>query len=185
MYTRATIDNNQPVLDANGNITGFGIGGATGEPIYGVADDGFGGTIGDAPSDTFSVNFDWAILDKLGIFGRYNYGSTSIKPTNPTLDNGEINAQAFQAGIAFPDLLKEGALGTLSFLIPFDVLDGEEFLVSGSGDGGTQYEFEANYNFPVNDNLSILPAFYLIANPNNFEDNPNIYVGNVRMQFKL
>ncbi|MGL5075052.1 MAG: carbohydrate porin, partial [Waterburya sp.] len=92
---------------------------------------------------------------------------------------------AFQAGIAFPDLLKEGALGTLSFIIPFDVLDGEEFLVSGSGDGGTQYEFEANYDFPVNDNLSIFPAFYLIANPNNFEDNPNIYVGNIRMQFKL
>ncbi|MGL5832074.1 MAG: iron uptake porin, partial [Waterburya sp.] len=185
MYTRATIDNNQPILDANGNITGFGVGGATGEPIYGVADDGFGGTIGDAPSDTFAVNFDWEILDKLGIFGRYNYGSTSIRPTNPTLANGEINAQAFQAGIAFPDLLKEGALGTLSFIIPFDVLDGEEFLVSGSGDGGTQYEFEANYDFPVNDNLSIFPAFYLIANPNNFEDNPNIYVGNIRMQFKL
>ncbi|PSB11784.1 porin [Pleurocapsa sp. CCALA 161] len=185
MYTRATVDNNQPILDANGNVTGFGVGGATGEPIYGIADDGFGGTIGDAPSDTFSVNFDWAILDKLGIFGRYNYGSTSIRPTNPALDNGEVNAQAFQAGVAFPDLGKEGALGTLSFVIPFDVLDGEEFLVSGAGDDGTQYELEATYNFPVNDNLSILPAFYFVANPNNFEDNPNIYVGNVRMQFRL
>ncbi len=185
MYTRATVDNNQPILDANGNVTGFGVGGATGEPIYGIADDGFGGTIGDAPSDTFSVNFDWAILDKLGIFGRYNYGSTSIRPTNPALDNGEVNAQAFQAGVALPDLGKEGALGTLSFVIPFDVLDGEEFLVSGAGDDGTQYELEATYNFPVNDNLSILPAFYFVANPNNFEDNPNIYVGNVRMQFRL
>jgi hypothetical protein len=185
MYTKATIDNNQPILDANGNITGFGVGGATGEPIYGIADDGFGGSIGDAPSDTFSVNFDWEILNKLGVFGRYNYGSTSIRPTNPALANGEINAQAFQAGVAFPDLGKEGALGTVSFVIPFDVKDGEEFLVSGSGDGGTQYDLEATYNFPVNDNLSILPAFYFTANPNNFEDNPNIYVGNVRMQFNL
>ncbi len=185
MYTRATIDNNQPILDANGNITGFGVGGATGEPIYGIADDGFGGSIGDAPSDTFAVNFDWQILNKLGVFGRYNYGSTSIRPTNPALANGEINAQAFQAGVAFPDLGKEGALGTVSFVIPFDVTDGEEFLVSGSGDGGTQYDLEATYNFPLNDNLSILPAFYFTANPNNFEDNPNIYVGNIRMQFRL
>ena len=185
IYTRATVDNNQPLFDADGNLTGFGIGGATGEPIYGIADDGFGGTIGDAPSDTFAFNFDWAILDKLGIFGRYNYGSTSIRPVNPDLENGEVNAQAFQAGVAFPDLGKEGALGTLSFVIPFDVTDGEEFLASGFGDGGTQYDLEATYNFPVNGNLSILPAFYFVSNPNNFEDNPNIYVGNVRMQFRL
>ena len=185
LYTRATVDNNQPLFDADGNLTGFGVGGATGEPIYGVADDGFGGTIGDAPSDTFALNFDWQIFKKLGIFGRYNYGSTNIKPRNPDLENGEVNAQAFQAGLAFPDLGKEGALGTISFVVPFDVLDGEEFLASGSGDGGTQFDLEATYNFPVNDNLSILPAFYYINSPNNFEDNPDIYVGNVRMQFKL
>ena len=185
MYTRATLDNNQPIFDGDGNLTGFGVGGATGEPIYGVVDDGFGGTIGDAPADTFSANFDWAILDSLGIFGRYNYGSTSIRPTDPDLENGEVNAQAFQIGVAFPDLGKEGALGTLSFVVPFDVTDGEEFLVSGSGDGGTQYDFEATYNFPVNDNISLLPAFYWISNPNNFDDNPDIYVGNLRMQFNF
>ncbi|MGF1588222.1 MAG: iron uptake porin [Pleurocapsa sp.] len=185
IYTRATVDNNQPIFDADGNLTGFGVGGATGEPIYGVADDGFGGTIGDAPSDTFAVNFDWQILEQVGVFGRYNYGSTSIRPTTPGLENGEVNAQAFQVGVAFPDLGKEGALGTLSFVVPFDVTDGEEFLVSGFGDGGTQYELEATYHFPVNDNLSVLPAFYLVSNPNNFEDNPNIYVGNVRMQFQF
>ncbi len=84
MYTRSTLDNNVPLLDAEGNITGFvGVGGATGEPIYRVADDGFGGTIGDAPADTFAVDFDWAILDWLGVFGRYNYGSSNIFPRNP------------------------------------------------------------------------------------------------------
>ena len=185
LYTRATVDNNQPLFDADGNLTGFGVGGATGEPIYGVADDGFGGTTGDAPSDTFALNFDWQIFKKLGIFGRYNYGSTNIKPRNPDLENGEVNAQAFQAGLAFPDLGKEGALGTISFVVPFDVLDGEEYLASGLGDGGTQFDLEATYNFPVNDNLSILPAFYYVNSPNNFEDNPYIYVGNLRMQFKL
>ncbi len=185
IYTRATLDNNQPLFDENGNLTGFGVGGATGEPIYGVADDGFGGTIGDAPADTFMFNFDWAITDWIGIFGRYSYGSTSIFPRDDSRDNGEINAQAIQAGLAFPDLLKEGALGTFSFGIPFDVLDGEEFLASGAGDGGTQYEFELTYYYPINDNIAIVPAFYLVANPNNFEENPNIYVGNVRMQFRF
>ncbi len=119
------------------------------------------------------------------MFGRYSYGSTNILPRTPGRADGEINAQSFQAGVAFPDLGKEGALGTFSFLVPFDVLDGEEFLAAGNGDGGTQYEFEVTYHYPVNDNLAIVPAFYLVANPNNFEDNPNIYVGNVRMQFKF
>ncbi len=185
IYTRGTLDNNQPLFDTNGNLTGFGVGGATGEPIYGVADDGFGGTIGDAPSDTFAVNFDWAITERFGVFGRYNYGSTDISPQNTTRSSGEVNAQAFQGGVAFPDLGKEGALGTLSFVIPFDVLDGEEFLASGNGDGGTQYEFEATYFYPVNRNLAIVPAFYFIANPNNFESNPSIFVGNLRMQFRF
>ncbi|MGV2831935.1 iron uptake porin [Myxosarcina sp. GI1(2024)] len=185
LYTRSNLDNNQPILDAAGNITGFGVGGSTGEPLYGVADDGFGGTIGDAPADTFAVNFDWAILDWLGVFGRYSYGSTDIYPRTPGRDDGEVNAQAFQAGIAFPDLIKEGSLGTFSFVVPFDVIDGEEFLVSGAGDGGTQYEFELTYFYPVNDNIALVPAFYLVANPNNFEDNPNIYVGNLRMQFSF
>lgn len=185
LYTRATLDNNQPLFDGDGNLTGFGVGGATGEPIYGVIDDGFGGTIGDAPADTFALNVDLKIFEQLGIFGRYNYGSTNIFPRNPALEEGEVNAQAFQAGLAFPDLGKEGALATISFVVPFDVLEGEEYLASGLGDGGTQFDLEATYNFPVNDNLSILPAFYYINNPNNFEDNPDIYVGNLRMQFRL
>jgi hypothetical protein len=185
LYTRSTLDNNQPIVDAAGNITGFGVGGSAGEPIYGVADDGFGGTVGDAPADTFAVNFDWGILDWLGVFGRYSYGSTDIFPRNPDLEDGEVNAQSFQVGVAFPDLVKEGGLGTLSFLVPFDVTDGEEFLAAGAGDGGTQYEVEATYHYPVNDNIAIVPAVYLVANPNNFEDNPNIYVGNVRLQFSF
>jgi hypothetical protein len=185
LYTRSTLDNNQPILDAAGNITGFGVGGSAGEPIYGVADDGFGGTVGDAPADTFAVNFDWGILDWLGVFGRYSYGSTDIFPRNPDVEDGEVNAQSFQVGVAFPDLVKEGGLGTVSFLVPFDVTDGEEFLAAGAGDGGTQYELEATYHYPVNDNIAIVPAVYLVANPNNFEDNPNIYVGNVRLQFSF
>ena len=185
MYTRSNLDNNVPILDANGNITGFGVGDATGEPIYGVADDGFGGTIGDAPADTFAVNFDWLVTDWLGIFGRYSYGSTDIFPRDPDRENGEVNAQSFQFGLAIPDLGKEGALATFSFVVPFDVLDGEEFLVAGAGDGGTQYEFEVTYFYPVSRNLALVPAFYLVANPNNFEDNSNIYVGNLRVQLSF
>ena len=71
----------------------------------------------------------------------------------------------------------------LSYVIPFAVLDGRNFLASGGGDGSVQYEFEATYYYPLTNNIALLPAFYVIGNPNNFSDNPTIYVGNLRTQF--
>lgn len=161
------------------------IGGAIGEPIYGLADDGFGGPLNNASADTFGVNFDWLITSGFGIFGRYTFGSTNIDPATAGIEGGKVNAQSYQAGVAFPDLIKEGALATISYVVPFSVTDGSEFLVSGFGNGGKQSEIEASYYFPVTDNIAIVPAFYAILNPNNFSDNPTIYVGNLRTQFSF
>lgn len=172
---------NRSNLDAVGGT----VGGAVSEPIYGFIDDGFGGAIDDPSADTFAFNFDWQVSSWLGLFGRYSYGTTDVDPVTAGVPGGEVNAQSYQLGLAFPDLGKEGSLGTVSFLVPYDILDGEEFFVSGAGDGGTQYEIEATYYYPVTPNIALVPAFYFIANPNNFEDNSNIYVGNLRMQFSF
>ncbi|WP_009633146.1 iron uptake porin [Synechocystis sp. PCC 7509] len=161
------------------------VGGAIGEPIYGFADDGFDGSIDNATGDTYAFNFDWLVTSGFGLFGRYAYGSTNIEPLNASRPNGEVNAQTIQVGAAFPDLGKEGALFTLSYLIPFSVVDGRNFLVSGGGDGGVQYEFEATYFYPLSQNIALVPAFYWIGNPNNFSGNPNIYVANLRAQFSF
>lgn len=161
------------------------IGGALSEPILGIADDGFGGDLRSATADTFAVNFDWRIASQLGIFGRYSYGSTHLTPVNPIRPSGDLNAQSLQLGVAFPDLGKKGALATVSYLIPFSILDGRKFLISGGGNGGTQYELEASYFYPLTRNVAIVPAFYLIANPNNFSNNPTIYVANLRTQFSF
>ena len=175
-------------LSSDVNVVGGVIGGVTGEPLQnGLADAGPGrgldvnpddGGLNDSFSHTLGFNFDWAIADNFGIFARYTYASITLQPIDDT-----VNVQSIQAGLAFPDVGKEGALGVFSFLVPFDVISGEQFLVAGAGDGGTQYEFEASYYYPINDNIALIPAFYLIDNPNNFEENPNIYVGNLRMQF--
>ena len=170
-YSRITLDNNGGVV--------------SGEPIYGVADDSQGGRIKPATVDAFSVNFDWLFTPQFGVFGRYGYATTEIDPSTPGRAGGNINSQAFQFGLGFRDLGKEGALATLSFLVPFDVIDGRKFLVAGGGNGGTQYEIEATYFYPLTNNIAIVPAFYLIANPNNFDNNPTIYVGNLRAQFSF
>ena len=156
------------------------IGGAVSEPLYGLADDGFGGRLDAATADTFLVNFDWSPLDWLGLFGRYSYGSTTLIDDGD--DVGDVNAQSIQFGFAFPGLFKEGALGTISYLIPFDILDGREFMVAGGGDGGTQQEIEVSYRYPLSPNIAIMPSFYWILNANNFEDNSDIYIFNLQTQ---
>lgn len=156
------------------------IGGAVSEPLYGLADDGLGGDLDAATADTFLVNFDWTPLDWLGLFGRYSYGSTNLIDDDD--DVGEVNAQSIQFGLAFPGLFKEGALGTVSYLIPFDILDGREFMVAGGGDGGTQQEIEVSYRYPLSSNIAVMPSFYWILNANNFEDNSDIFIFNLQTQ---
>lgn len=152
-------------------------------PLLGVADDGFGGSLEDATADAFGVNFDWLIAPKFGVFGRYTYATTHLTPETHGISGGDVTAQSLQLGVAFPDLGKQGALATLTYVVPFDLLDGEEFLVAGGGDGGTQYEFEAAYYFPLSDRIAIIPSLYAIGNPNNFDANPTIYTGTVNTQF--
>jgi hypothetical protein len=162
------------------------IGGAVGEPLpYGYADDGFGGRLNDAPADTFVVNFDWLFTPQVGVFGRYSYGNTGIIPVNPARAGGNTTVQSIQLGLGFPDLGKKGALGTISYLIPHSYLGGREFLLSGGGDGGKQQELEFAYYYPASENIAIVPAFYAIFNPNNFQTNSPVYIGNVRIQFSF
>ena len=172
LYTRSNLEAND-----------FGlVGGAVAEPLQGLADDGFGGPLRTATADTFLFNFDWLLAEGFGLFGRYSYGSTHLFPAAAGRDNGDVNAQAIQIGTAFPNLFKPGALATISYLQPFEVLDGDNFLVSGGGDGGVQKEVEVSYRYPVNSNFALVPSVYWIVDANNFSDNPDIFVFNLQTQ---
>ncbi|NJM97172.1 MAG: iron uptake porin [Phormidesmis sp. RL_2_1] len=175
LYTRSNLEP---------NAAGF-IGGAVSEPLYGLADDGFGGPLGIATADTFLFNFDWLVTQGFGLFGRYSYGSTHLFPTTVGRANGSVNAQSIQIGTAFPDLFKPGALATISYLQPFELLDGRNFLVSGGGNGGIQKEIEASYRYPVSPNFAIVPSIYWIMEANNFSNNPDIFVFNLQTQFSF
>ena len=164
------------------------VGGAIGEPIpYGYLDAGpgfsegaAGGGLKFATANTFAVNFDWLITPGFGVFGRYSYGSTNLEPIDK-----KVRSQSFQVGAGFPDLFKKGALGVVTFVMPMDILAGRRYFASGAGDGGTMYELEASYFYPLSQNLALVPSFYTIFNANNFDSNPTIFVGNLRAQFSF
>jgi hypothetical protein len=154
-------------------------------PINGQADDGFGGALNNAQSDIYIANFDWLVSKGFGLFGRYSFSNSNLNPSNRLRSKGSISAQSFQIGLAFPDLFKEGAQGTISFGMPFNYTSGRNFLVSGGGDGGIQYDLEATYFLPISRNIAIVPNLYVIFNPNNFSSNPTVFAANMRMQFNF
>ncbi|NJK52702.1 MAG: iron uptake porin [Leptolyngbyaceae cyanobacterium SU_3_3] len=183
MYSRANsrartqfLDNQVPVTSPVKLVSGA--------PINGLADDGFGGGLEDAQSNIFQVNFDWLINRRVGIFGRYGFADTRL---NAQIDSrsGNINTQSFQFGFTVLDLFKRGAQGTLSFVMPFNYTKGRDYLVSGAGDGGIQYELEGVYFYPVTNNIAIVPNVQVIFNANNFSSNPTIAVFNIRTQFSF
>jgi hypothetical protein len=138
-------------------------------------------------SDNFVANFDWLVTKGFGLFGRYGYGTTNIN-NNVGASVGNVVINTFQVGAAFPDLFKEGAQAMISFGMPFKysgTASGAPVQIAGAGDGGTQYDLELSYIYPVNNNISLVPSAYFIFSPNNFNSNPTIFVGNLQAVFSF
>ena len=124
-----------------------------------------GGSVFGNRFDIFGVNFELALSQQLGIFGRYGYGS---------YDNtifGDINPNYWMAGFSFRDLFVPGALAGIAAAQPFI-----ESIVGNA----TQTNFEAFYNLPLNDNIRISPVIQVITHPGNQESNGTIVTGTLR-----
>jgi hypothetical protein len=166
-------------LYARNNLENFG-----GQPVYGVLDDGIGGSINNAQSNIYNFNFDWLVTKGIGLFGRYSYNSTNVNAAIAAR-SGEITANAYQIGLFFPDLFREGAKAFVSYVVPNQIKSGSQFFVSGAGNGATQQELEFSYFFPISKNISIVPNAYFIFNPNGFSANPTVFVGNISTRFSF
>ena len=81
-----------------------------------------------------------------------------------------------KAGFSWLDLLKEGAV--------LGIAAGQPFIVSEIGDD-TQTNFEAYYNYPINDFISIAPILQVITNASNQSANDPIYTGTIRSVFNF
>jgi hypothetical protein len=130
-------------------------------------------------------------LGKFGLFGRYGYsfadgnGAVNPVPFSPVAGLGEFNVQTFQAGAGINDLIIPGSLLAASVGSPFIISDADlGGAVAGVNDA-TQFNIEAFYRIPVNDNISVTPIFQAIINPNNTTAAPNIYQGLIRTVFSF
>jgi len=120
--------------------------------------------------DALGVNFELALSDRLGVFGRYGYGSY------PNTTVGDIYPNYWMAGLAFPNLFVERAIAGIAI--------GQPFIENAVGNA-TQTNFEAFYNFPVTDQIRITPLIQVIHNPGNQDANGTIITGTVRTVFSF
>ena len=134
--------------------------------------------------NTGGVNIEWALNRAIAVFGRYGFGNISNRgtaialalPSYTTSADGSINPQTWSAGLAFPDLFKEGAMAAIAI--------GQPFVESKVGNA-TQTNVELFYRFPFSSNISITPDLQFIFNPNNNSGNSTITVGTLRTVFSF
>ena len=129
-----------------------------------------GGEVFDSRFDVLGVNAEWQFIPRLAVFGRYGYGSYDDTAF------GDIEPNYWMAGISVLDLFKEGAV--------LGIAAGQPFIVSEIGDD-TQTNFEAYYNYPINDFISIAPIFQAIIDAGNQSANDAVYTGTIRGVFNF
>ncbi len=130
------------------------------------------------------ANFDVGERFVLGAFGGYSQVDGLIAGDDNNL-SGEI--WTWGANVSVLDLIKEGSqLSVAGGMVPRFGIDNAEAEAAGiPGDPDTSYLVEAQYKFPVNDNISITPGAYAVFNPNHDSGNDTVYAGVLRTTFKF
>lgn len=127
-----------------------------------------GGGVFDNRFDVFGVNAEARLVPGVALFGRYGVG------TYRNTAFGDVTLNYWMAGVAFPDLFKPGAIAGIAA--------GQPIIAAEIGNA-TQTNFEAFYNFPINDNIRITPTIQVITNAGNQDANGTIVTGTVRTVF--
>lgn len=129
-----------------------------------------GGQIFDRRFDVFGANLELTLSPQLAIFGRYGLGSYDDTAF------GDVEPNYWMAGVAVRDLFKPGALAGIAAGQPF---------IEGAVGNATQTNFEAFYNFPVTNNITLTPLVQVITNPGNQDSNGTIFTGTLRTVFSF
>lgn len=95
---------------------------------------------------------------------------------------GQADIINYAVNLAFPDLFKTGAVGGLGFGMPPEVIDNA---IASREDKGSGLHFEAFYEYPLTDNIKVIPGIIYLTNPEHDNANDNIFVGTVRTVFNF
>ncbi|EAZ92389.1 iron uptake porin [Crocosphaera chwakensis] len=141
--------------------------------------------------DSYGITGDWRINDTFHLYATGAYALARAQGyANPA--NGDdrrglgADLWTWTAILSMVDLFKEGAVlsvggGQYVTAERVETLPGD----LQSIDKDTPYIIEAQYQYPLNDNILLTPGFYVVINPEGDEDNNSIWVGALRTTFKF
>lgn len=138
-------------------------------------------------ADHFGLQANWRVTPKVTLAGwagltlaeaeadGVGFGGVDVfEGDDATLFNWAVT-------LAFPDLGKEGSLAGFIVGQQPKVTDND----SGPEDGDTSLHLEAQYRYPLTNQISINPGLIVILNPEHNDDNDTIYVGTIRTIFEF
>ena len=145
----------------------------------------------DAPTirDSYGIQGDWRINEMFHFtaWGGYALARAQGKDENG-VDRSGFGADlwTWSAALSVIDVFKEGAVLSLA---------GGQFVTAERIDSfpgdlrvpdkDTPYIIEAQYKYPLSDNILLTPGFYVVINPEGDEFNNSIWVGALRTTFKF
>jgi len=130
-------------------------------------------------ADHFGVQANWRISQGFSIGGYFGL----VDAETESGPDGEAQIVNWLVNTAFPDLGKEGSVLILGLGQPPKLTDSEGIAVDEDPDTG--YLLNVEYQYSINDNISIVPGVNVFFNPNHNEDNDTIYVGRLRTLFSF
>ncbi len=129
-------------------------------------------------SDNLGVQVNWKLLQNFELGGWFGSSWANQKSNG---DN-EATILNWAVTLAFPDALREGDLGGVVVGMPPKVVNHN---INNLEDRDTSIHIEAFYRFQLNDNVGIIPGFYLITDPDHNSNNDTAWVGTLRTQFRF
>ncbi len=129
-------------------------------------------------TNAYGVQATWEILPQIAVSAWWGYIDTK------RLDGVEGNADIinYAVNLAFLDLLKEGDVAGLGFGMPPKVIDNT---LANREDPDTSLHFEVFYQYPLTDNIKLIPGAIYITNADHNDANGDIVVGTLRTVFSF
>ncbi|WP_204150731.1 iron uptake porin [Leptolyngbya sp. CCY15150] len=156
-------------------------GGLFGDPYLGIVEVSYepssqfgislqysGGAQGDNEYNVLGANLQLGLGETVGLFGRFGYAYNFP---------GDIRPSSWSAGVTIADLFAPGALTGIGVAQP---LIFQEDVINFFN--RTQTSFEAFYQLPLTDQISIIPVVQVITNPGN-RDESTIWTGTIKTVF--
>ena len=145
----------------------------------------------EAPSlrDSYGITGDWRINDMFHLHATGAYALARAQGNDEDgLDRRGFGADlwTWAAILSAVDLFKEGAVlsvggGQYVTAERIDAITGDLAVP----DRDNPYIIEAQYKYPLNDNILLTPGFYVVINPEGNDLNNSVWVGVLRTTFKF